>query len=105
MTDYLNDREREIAYQRYPHARAFGEALGTRLGATLPSIGTYTVGKATPVREYRATFARGAKGITAPIHAELQATIFAPSYIDAERCAEHIARDGVCYLIACGIVQ
>jgi hypothetical protein len=88
----------------YPHARAFGESLGKRLAqcnGPLPVIGTWTVGNAAPVYKYRATYARGAKGITAPIHAEVQAVIYARNDDDAERCAEHIARDRVDYLITC----
>jgi len=94
----------------FPHARAFGESLGKRLDAVLPSIGTWYVRPQVPpnaivlcseLTRYRATYARGAKGITAPIHAELQATIYARDDIDAERYAEYIARDRVCFLIAC----
>ena len=91
----------------YPHARAFGEALGARLARCngLPSIGTFWTSREANIR-YRATFQKGVVscnelGISAPIHADSEATIYALDYPDAERCAEHIARDRVCFLIAC----
>lgn len=114
MTDYKRanpDTGIGATPRHYPHARAFGESLGKKLAVCngLPSIGTWYVGKddvgTLPLLRYRATYARGAKGITSPIKAELQATIYARSYVDAERCAEHIARDRVDYLIACARVE
>ena len=91
----------------YPHVTRFGEALGARFARCngLPSIGTFWTSREANIR-YRATFQKGVVscnelGISAPIHADSEATIYALDYPDAERCAEHIARDRVCFLIAC----
>jgi hypothetical protein len=100
----------------FPHAQALGAQLGAQLAACskLPSIGTWYVGEddtgTLPLIRYRATYARGVHsvngfGLSAPICAELEATIYARDDIDAERCAESIARDRVDYLIACSRVS
>ena len=99
----MTDRDKTL----YPHATRFGEALGAKLARCngLPSIGTFWTSREANIR-YRATFQKGVVscnelGISAPIHADSEATIYALDYPDAERCAEHIARDRVCFLIAC----
>ena len=95
----------------YPHATRFDEALGAKLAqcSELPNRGTFWTSREANSR-YRATFQKGVVscnelGISAPIHADSEATIYALDYADAERCAEHIARDRVCFLIACALAQ
>jgi len=108
----------------YPHARAFGEALGKSLNVCngAPSKGTFWVGghhtpdgyviDGIPIR-YRATFTKGIRPysiggvvqLTSPIHADFEITVYAPNLEAAEKFAEHYARDYVCALVSCALAQ
>jgi hypothetical protein len=98
---------------QYPHARAFGEALGKSLSVCngAPSKGTFWTSRQSDIR-YRATFSNGVRPysigevqLTAPIHADFEITVYAPNLEAAEAFAEHYARDYVCALVSCALAQ
>jgi hypothetical protein len=106
MTEFERERIEGLAHsdssQRYlyPHAARFGEHVGRKLaGYRMPNVATYTVGHGTPTQRYVATFEGHVTENGAPKVADRCVTIFASNRENAERCAEHIARDEVWYLL------
>ena len=105
----MTDRDKTL----YPHARAFGEALGKSLSVCngAPSKGTFWTSRQSDIR-YRATFSNGVRPysigtvqLTSPIHADFEITVYARNLDDAEAFAEHYARDYVCALVAVSAVE
>lgn len=107
MTDFERNRAAGFAHSDpserylYPHAAAFGANVGRKLAGfdgRLPNVATYTVGH-DPCNRYVATFEGHVTCNGAPKIADRQVTILARDHDLAERCAEHIARDEVWYLL------
>jgi hypothetical protein len=80
--------------------------------APLPTRGTYATGAGSHL-PYRATFANGISlersdtgvRVTSPIHADFEVLVYARDDEDAERFAEHYARDYVTPLVALARIQ